>query len=40
MRYCSIDSVHIEVKLLYDHGGTSDEDVTKWLLTPTVNDSK
>ena len=39
MRYWSIDSVHIGVKLLYDHGGTSDLDVTKWLPTPTVNDS-
>ena len=28
MRYRSVDSVHIGVKLLYDHRGTSDRDVT------------
>ena len=31
--------MHIGVKLLYDHGGSSDPDVTKELPTPTVNDS-
>ena len=34
-----IKSMHIGVKLLYNHGGTADRDVTKGLLTPTVNDS-
>ena len=29
MRYKSIDFVHIGVELLYDHGGTSDQDVIK-----------
>ena len=29
MRYRSIDSLHIVVKLLYDHEGTSDRDVIK-----------
>ena len=29
MRYKSINSVHIGVKLLYDHEGTSDRNVTK-----------
>ena len=40
MRYKVIKSVHIGVKLLYDHGGTSDQDVTKGLPTPTVDDSE
>ena len=31
--------MHIEVKLLYNHGGTTDWDITKGLPTPTVNDS-
>ena len=39
MRYRSIDFVHIGVKILYDHGGTIDQDVTKWLPTPTMNDN-
>ena len=39
MRYKVIKSVHIGVKLLYDHGRTSDQDVTKRLPTPTVDDS-
>ena len=29
MRYRIIESVHIRVKLLYDHGGTSHQDATK-----------
>ena len=29
MRYKVIKSVHIEVELLYDHGGTSDWDATQ-----------
>ena len=29
IRYKNVDSVHIGVKLLYDHEGTSDWDVTK-----------
>ena len=39
MRYSVIKSVHIRVKLLYDHGGTSDWDIIKGLPTPTVDDS-
>ena len=39
MRYGVIKSMHIEVKLLYDHEGTANRDVTKGLPTPTVNDS-
>ena len=31
--------MHIGVKLLYDHGGTTDRDVTKGLPTPIINDS-
>ena len=31
--------MHIRVELLYDHEGTSDWEVTQWLLTPTVDDS-
>jgi len=40
MRYKSINSVHIGVKLLYDHRGTSERDVTKRLPIPTMNDSE
>ena len=29
MRYRNVDSMHIGVKLLYDHKRTSDRDVTK-----------
>ena len=29
MRYFIIKSMHIEVKILYDHGGTSDLDATQ-----------
>ena len=29
MTYKSIEFVHIGVKLLYDHGGTTDQDVTQ-----------
>ena len=39
MRYKVIKSVHIGVELLYDHGGTSDRNATKWLPTPTMDDS-
>ena len=39
MRYRVIKSVYIGVKLLYDHGETSDWDVTKGLPTPIVDDS-
>ena len=39
MRYGVIKSMHIGVKLLYDHGGIADQDVIKGLLIPTVNDS-
>ena len=28
MRYSIIESVYIGVKVLYDHGGTSDQDAT------------
>ena len=38
-RYGVIKSVHIGVKLLYDHGGTIDQDITKGFPTLTVNDS-
>ena len=39
-RYGVINAVHIGVKLLYDHSGTTDWDVTKGLPTPTVNDNE
>ena len=39
MRYRVIKFVHIEVKLLYNHGGTSDWDAIKRLLTPTIDDN-
>ena len=39
MRYKVIKSVHIGVKLLYDHGGTSDQNATKGLPTLTIDDS-
>ena len=39
MRYRVIKSMHIGLKLLYDHGGTTDRGVTKGLPAPTVNDS-
>ena len=39
MRYGVIKSVHIGVKILYDHGGTTDWDVIKGLPTLTVDDS-
>ena len=38
-RYRIIKSVHIGVKLLYDHEGTTHQDLTKRLLTLTVNNS-
>ena len=31
--------MQIKVKLLYDHGGTSDQDAIKGLPTPTIDDS-
>ena len=34
MRYKIIKSVHVGVKIMYDHRGTSDRDATKWLPTP------
>ena len=39
IRYGVIKSMHIGVKLLYDHGGIADRDVIKGLPTPTVDDS-
>ena len=39
MKYGIIKSVHIGVKLLYDHGGIAVQDVTKGLPTPTVDDN-
>ena len=38
-RYGRIKFVHIGVKFLYDHGGTTNRDITKGPLTPMVNDS-
>ena len=38
-RYWRINSMHVGVKLLDQHGRTSDWDVTQWLPTPTVIDS-
>ena len=40
IRYGVIKSMHIGVKFLNDHRGTTDRDVTKGLPTPTVNDSR
>ena len=39
MMYRIIKSVHIRVKLLYDNEGTNDQDITKGLTTPTIEDS-
>ena len=39
MRYKVLESMHIGVELLYNHGGTSGQDVTNGLPTLTVNDS-
>ena len=39
-RHEVIKSVHIGVELLYDHKGTADQDVTKGLSIPTVNDNE
>ena len=39
IRYGIIKSVHIGVKLLYDHEGTTNQDITKGFLTPIVIDS-
>ena len=38
-RYWKIETMHVGVKLLDQHGRTSDQDVTQWLLSLTVNDS-
>ena len=38
-RYWTINPVHVGVKLLDKHERTSDQDVTQWLLFPTMNDS-
>ena len=38
LRYWRIKSVHIRVKLLYDHEKASDRGATQWLPTPTVDD--
>ena len=38
-RYWKIETMHVGVKLLDQHGQTSDRDVTQWLPSPTVNDS-
>ena len=39
MMYRIIKSMHIRVKLLYDNEGTNDQDITKGLPTPTIEDS-
>ena len=38
-RYWKIKTMHVGVKLLDQHGRTSDRDVTQWLPSPTVNGS-
>ena len=38
-RYWRIKFMHVGVKLLDQHGWTSDQEVTQWLPTPTMNDS-
>ena len=38
-RYGIIKVVHIGVKLLYDHNGTTNRDLTKKFPTPTINDN-
>ena len=38
LRYRGIDTVHIGVKLLYDHGGTPQWYLTKRFPSPSVND--
>ena len=38
-KYWKIESMHVGVKLLDQHGWTSDRDITQWLLSLTVNDS-
>ena len=38
-RYWKIETMHVGIKLLDQHGRISDQDVTQWLPSPTVNDS-
>ena len=38
-RYWTINPVHVGVKHLDKHERTSNQDITQWLLSPTVNDS-
>ena len=38
VRYWTINSMHVEVKLLYKHGRIGDWDIIQWLLSSTVND--
>ena len=38
-RYWRIKFMHVGVKLLDQHGSTSDQEVTQWLPTSTMNDS-
>ena len=38
-RYWTINPMHVGVKHLDKHERTSDQDVTQWLPSPTVNDS-
>ena len=38
-RYWKIESIHVGVKLLDQHGWTNDWDITQWLPSPTVNDN-
>ena len=39
-RYWKIETMHVGVKILDQHGRTSDWDITQWLPSPTVNDSR
>ena len=38
-RYWKIESMHVEIKLLDQHGWTSDRDVTQWLPSPTMKNN-
>ena len=38
-RYWKIESMHVGVKLLDQHGWTNDWNITQWLSPPTMNDS-
>ena len=37
--YWKIKSMHVGVKLMDQHGWTSDQDITQWLPFPTMDDS-